>query len=343
MQSVSDRSPDLTPVGVPPLAGRDLLAATEPFATESRAHSWWSLCSTLLALGLAVTAAAMLPSWPLQLTASVLAALIMVRGFVLCHDFMHGTILRDSKLAKVLCHSFSTLLLVPPRSWRHSHNFHHGHVGKLAESSVGSFPIMTVQEWQQATPLRRFGYRLSRSPVTILGAYFSVFLLNICFASLLRDQRRHWDSAVTVAVHIGLIVALWLLFGPATMFFTYLLPLLLASALGAYLFYAQHNFPGVRILDGQDWTYHRAAVLSSSYLKVGGLMRWFTGAIGYHHVHHLNPRIPFYRLREAMAAIPELQQAVVTTLRPRDVLACLRLKLWDPVAQRMVGFAAARA
>jgi omega-6 fatty acid desaturase (delta-12 desaturase) len=111
-----------------------------------------------------------------------------------------------------------------------------------------------------------------------------------------------------------------------------------ASAAGAYLFYAQHNFVGMRILPAGEWSYYGAALASSSYLRTGALARWLTANIGYHHVHHLNPHVPSYRLPAAMAAIPELQHPATTTLRPRDILECLRLKLWDPEAGRMVGF-----
>ena len=118
----------------------------------------------------------------------------------------------------------------------------------------------------------------------------------------------------------------------------FLLPLNVAFVTGAYLFYAQHNFEDVKLRGRHEWEFTRAALESSSYMPMGPAMRWFTANIGYHHVHHLNSRIPFYRLPEAMAAIPELQHPGETRLRPRDILACLALKLWDADAQQMVPF-----
>jgi omega-6 fatty acid desaturase (delta-12 desaturase) len=118
----------------------------------------------------------------------------------------------------------------------------------------------------------------------------------------------------------------------------FLFPLNIAFIAGTYLFYAQHNFEGVKLRGRHEWEFTRAALESSSYMPMGPAMRWFTGNIGYHHVHHLNSRIPFYRLPEAMAAIPELQHPGETRLRPRDVFACLSLKLWDAEAQQMVPF-----
>jgi omega-6 fatty acid desaturase (delta-12 desaturase) len=109
--------------------------------------------------------------------------------------------------------------------------------------------------------------------------------------------------------------------------------------LGAYLFYAQHNFPSATFRNNVDWNYVNAALESSSYMPMNPFMQWVTANIGFHHIHHLNSKIPFYRLPETMASIPELQNARVTTLRIHDIGACLRLKLWDPETNKMIGFA----
>ena len=121
-----------------------------------------------------------------------------------------------------------------------------------------------------------------------------------------------------------------------------LLPITLASALGSYLFFAQHSFKRMQIISPESWTYYRAALQSSSHMQLNKLMQWFTGNIGYHHIHHLNTGIPFYRLPEAMAAIPELQSPVTTSLALRDVIDCFNSALWDEDLQRMVSFREAR-
>ena len=118
--------------------------------------------------------------------------------------------------------------------------------------------------------------------------------------------------------------------------------MLIAGGTGAYLFYAQHNYPGVALKLGKDWNYVTAALKSSSFIKMHPVLNWFTANIGYHHVHHLNHRIPFYKLPKAMAAIKELHNPGVTSLRPWDVYKCLRLKLWDVNEDRLVSFAWAR-
>jgi acyl-lipid omega-6 desaturase (Delta-12 desaturase) len=158
----------------------------------------------------------------------------------------------------------------------------------------------------------------------------------MCVRSLLADRRQHADSALAIGLHLT-VVAAFLVFAPALLPWLVLIPMTVACALGAYLFYAQHNYPDVKLLEGKDWTYLAAALGSSSYTRMGPLMRWFTGNIGYHHVHHVNAKIPFYRLPEAMAAIPELQHPGTTSLSPVQVWKCLRLRVWDSQQGRMVG------
>jgi acyl-lipid omega-6 desaturase (Delta-12 desaturase) len=157
---------------------------------------------------------------------------------------------------------------------------------------------------------------MERHPLTVLLAYPTIFLINICVLPLLEAPGKHWDSALSLVLHFGMIGLLWGVGGFATAFFVILLPMTIAYALGGYLFFAQHSFKRMVILTPEAWTFYRAALESSSYMRLNSLMQWFTGNIGYHHIHHLNERIPFYPLPEAMAAIPELQSPATTTLSP---------------------------
>jgi omega-6 fatty acid desaturase (delta-12 desaturase) len=143
---------------------------------------------------------------------------------------------------------------------------------------------------------------------------------------------------LVLAGHAALIAVLWVFGGFDTAFFVVLLPMFVASALGSYLFFAQHSFKRMHILSPDSWSYYRAAMESSSYMRLNKVMQWFTGNIGFHHIHHLNVRIPFYRLPEAMEAIPELQSPVTTTLSPRDIRDCFRCCLWDEDSQRVVSY-----
>ena len=327
------------PSSTPPCrSGKDLINAIRPFTRESRAKSWWCMLSTLCLLAVVLSVAALAPWWPVQLAFSLLGSLVMVRGFVVFHDYMHGAILRDSWAAKLILYVYGILLLTPARTWRETHNYHHAHVGQIGGPTIGSFPVLTTEQWSKTGFWARQWYRFNRHPMTILFAYVTVFLFTMCFESFAKNPRKHWMSLVTLVSHITLLWALWHFIGFSAMFFGCLFPAFFSSAVGAYLFYAQHNYPGTRIYMGEDWDYFQAALETSSYFKFGPVMNWFTGNIGYHHVHHLSASVPFYRLPEAMAAIPELQTPAVTTLHPRDILGCFRSNLWDPMKQAMVSY-----
>ena len=159
----------------------------------------------------------------------------------------------------------------------------------------------------------------------------------MCLRTLTKNSEKHIDALLAVVFHYGIGLGIYLLFGLQAFLLGFLLPALLSSALGAYLFYAQHNFPAAIQKDKEDWSYAFAALHSSSYIKMNALMHWFTGNIGYHHIHHTNPRIPFYRLPQVYREMEEFHHAGTTSLGPRDVYRCLRLKVWDADEGRMVG------
>ena len=315
----------------------DLVKATKPFAREIRILSWYHLWTTLAALT-GLLAATFLPiHWLFRLPFSILAGFVIVRLFIIYHDYQHGTILRGSRLADAIMAMFGLLTLNPPSIWNRTHNYHHRNNAQVPGTDIGTFPVMTTQAYAQASWLTRFQYQVARHPLTILLGYFTVFFYSLCVKSFLARPREHWDSGVAFILQVAIIVSL-ALWSPSVLLLTFLVPWMTGGALGAYLFYAQHNFPEVQFQSSDDWDYVFAALKSSSYMRMNPVMHWFTGNIGYHHVHHLNARIPFYRLPEAMAKLERLQSPGTTSLRPRDIYRCLRLKLWDPVRKRMVSF-----
>lgn len=320
------------------MQGNELVAVSRPFAREDRLRSVGHVVSTFGLLAMATAMAALAPHWALRVLGSVLEGLLIVRAFILSHDFQHGAILRRSIWAKVLFSVYGALVLVPPRVWRATHNYHHAHTAKIVGAQIGSYPVMTVEMWRRASRGRRIAYAIARHPLNIVFGYLTIFLGGMCVGAFVRHPRENWDSAIALVLHAFLLATITHFFGFEMTLLVLVGPLFLACALGSYLFYAQHNFTGVHMQPRQTWTFARAAVESSSFMKCGRLMSFFTGDIGYHHVHHLNSVIPFYRLREAMAAIPELQIEPQTSLSWRDMRECLALKLWDPQAGKMVGF-----
>jgi omega-6 fatty acid desaturase (delta-12 desaturase) len=316
----------------------ELVRATKPFAREQRLRSWWHLLSTLALLGTFLTITCLPMFWLIRLPFSILAGLIMVRMFIIYHDYQHGTILRGSWVVDAIMNIYGLITLSPPGVWSHTHNTHHKHNCKIPGANIGSFPIMTTEQFARASGAQRWRYWVARNPLTIVLGYFTVFFYTLTLSSFVRNPKDHWDSGMALLFHAGVIAVLAVTVPLSVLFLTMLVPWMVGAAFGAYLFYAQHNFPGVELQGEETWDYATAALKSSSFMKMNPVTHWLTGNIGYHHVHHLNAHIPFYRLPEAMAAIPELQAPGTTSLNPADIYRCLRLKLWDPAKKQMVGY-----
>jgi acyl-lipid omega-6 desaturase (Delta-12 desaturase) len=319
---------------------RQLLIDSREFAIENRIRSWLELSVTLFAFVIVIACGILCTNPAFRIASSIILGLLYVRVFALYHDYMHSTIFRGSKVAGLILKSFGLFLLTPPSVWKRTHDHHHHHNSKLFGAYIGSFPIWTVKNYFEASKFRRLEYRFSRSCWLMLSGYLFVFLVGMCIAPFFNRPSKHYDCCIALAIHVsvGIAVAYWL--GVSGFVMLFAIPLLIATAVGSYLFYVQHNFPGAHLED-EDWTYAHAAIKSSSYLKLGPVLNWFTANIGFHHVHHLNSKIPFYRLPEAHRSLTMLQEATSTTLSLTDVRSALRLKLWDESAERLVGFSAA--
>jgi omega-6 fatty acid desaturase (delta-12 desaturase) len=317
--------------------GKELILATRPFAADTAARSWWYVLSTAFLLAVALVGT-LWEDFPLagRIVCSMLAGLLVLRLFVIYHDQQHHAILPHSRLAEALMRGFGILALSPSSIWRSSHNYHHKHNSKLRSAHIGSFPIMTRAEYLRSSKGTRFWYLFMRHPLTILFGYVFVFLHGMCLYPCFNNFREHYDCLIAFVLHLVISVVITYFFGWPALLLAQVIPHFIASAIGTYLFYAQHNFPTVSFYDRAGWAYEKAALESSSFMKTGPIMAWFTANIGYHHIHHLNARIPFYRLPEVINKIPELKTPKTTSLHPLEIIRCLRLKVWDVEAQQMI-------
>jgi omega-6 fatty acid desaturase (delta-12 desaturase) len=320
------------------MTGRELILATKPFAKEDRSKSWMYLLSSLFLLAGALAGSLFLPFFLLKLVCSVLSGLLLVRMFIIYHDFQHHAILHRSVLADVIMSLYGLYVLAPASIWKRSHDHHHNHNSKLFSASIGSYPIATKANFLSMCAGERKMYLFIRHPLTILSGYFTMFIFGMCISSFISSPKKHYDSLIALVLHGLLIYFTVTIFGWQAWLLTIFIPMFIACAMGAYLFYAQHNFPATTFSCKEEWKYEMAALESSSYMVMSPFMNFMTGNIGYHHIHHLNSRIPFYRLPEAMAAIPQLQRARKTSLSIKEIMACLRLKVWDPETNKMIGF-----
>ncbi|MEI7732689.1 MAG: fatty acid desaturase [Verrucomicrobiota bacterium] len=344
----SDQKPGAnraTPPGVegnrifPARTGKELILATKPYAVEVRWKSWWHTLSTLGLLGALLFGTFQPMPFLARLACSVLAGLVLVRMFVIYHDYQHHAILKSSPLGNCLFSLFGLFILAPSSIWKRSHDYHHHHNSKLFSASIGSFPIMTRRRFLRASKSSRFWYLFVRHPFTIGFGYVFAFAYGMCVASFRSSPRRHYDSLLALALHGAAALGILWFLGWQQLLLSVTIPFTLACGFGSYLFYAQHNFPGVTFKGKIEWSYEHAALESSSYMVMHPCLRWVTANIGYHHIHHINSQIPFYRLPEVMAAIPEFQTAKTTSLWPAEVLRCLGLKVWDPEQNKMLTFA----
>jgi acyl-lipid omega-6 desaturase (Delta-12 desaturase) len=316
---------------------QNLILATRRYANDVTFTSWWCVLSTSFLFAVAV-AGTLWERHPMaQIVCSILSGLLLLRLFVIYHDQQHQAILARSRIAGALMKVFGVFALSASSVWRSSHNHHHHHNSKLRGSHIGSFPIMTKSQFLKSSHSSRLRYLFIRHPLTILFGYIFTFIYGMCIHPFLGNPKKHIDCLIALLLHVAIGTALVVFRGWHALLLTQTIPFFITYAIGTYLFYAQHNFPDVSFNSEAGWTYEKAAVESSSFMKTSAIMGWFTANIGYHHIHHLNARIPFYRLPEVIREMPELQTPKTTSLRPIDIIRCLRLKVWDVELQRMVG------
>jgi len=275
--------------------------------------------------------------YAVTLLLAVPAAGLLVRLFILFHDCAHDSFFGSKAANTVLGYVCGALVFTPLEDWRFTHLKHHGTYANLDARGVGDITTLTLEEYRSAPRAARLRYRLYRNPLVLFGVGpLFHFLVRQRWPSRAVSRRARRSVWITNALAAGIAAGAAATIG----FRTYLLiqvPVLwLAGAGGVWLFYVQHQFEGVYWARRRDWNPLRAAFDGSSFYDLPPVLRWFSGNIGYHFIHHLRPRIPNYRLKACYEAIPELRSKKPLTLR--ESLRTPRLKLWDEERQRLVGF-----
>jgi omega-6 fatty acid desaturase (delta-12 desaturase) len=280
-------------------------------------------------------------SYLLALALAVPAAGFLVRTFIVFHDCAHGSLLPSRRANAWLGAALGLLLWSPFVRWRHDHAVHHATSGDLGRRGVGDIRTLTVAEYWAQRRRGRLAYRLQRHPLLMFGLGPIIAMVIgpriVARGARARMRRSVMTTNLALAATVGL--ACWLI-GWSQYLLVWAPPALLAGSVGIWLFYVQHQFEDAYWERGTDWRYADAALRGSSYLRLPRLLHFFTGNIGFHHIHHLNARIPSYNLPRAHNENPMLQD--VPTLSLWDGLRAVRLKLWDEERGRMVTFAQAR-
>lgn len=273
----------------------------------------------------------------LTLALAAVAAGFLVRLFILFHDCVHGSFFASSKANTFLGNAIGVLVFTSFEDWRFSHLRHHAGSANLDGRGFGDIWTMTLAEYENASKAERLKYRLYRNPLVMigLGVLFNFLLGNRLPTQKVRRKERLNVLLTNVLIGAVALITIWFIGWRAYVMIQ--LPVLcFAGAAGIWLFYVQHQFEGGYWAHKEDWDPVRASMEGSSFYKLPAVLRWLSGNIGYHHVHHLSPRIPNYRLRACHDAVPALRAKAPLTLA--QSLSCFRLKVWDEAGGRMVAF-----
>ena len=317
--------------------GKEILFASKEFTGENRTKSWFETIITLLLAGVFFTAT-LLDYLPIliRIVTCIICGLLYVRMFVIYHDYQHRAILQNSIAASLIMKAIGIFLLAPETIWKRSHEHHHNNNSKLTIAGIGSYPTICKSRYLKLTKNEKRIYLINRHPLTVIFGYFTLFVYWLNLKSFFQSPSRHIDSLLAIVFHVTAAALIWIYFGPIAFTICWFTPFFIAFGTGSYLFYAQHNFPSAKFSENHDWTYVNAALRSTSFMPMNPVMQWFTANIGYHHVHHVNSRIPFYRLKEVHDAMPELHNAPTTSWHPLEVIRCFNLKLWDAEKEKMI-------
>lgn len=309
------------------------------YQQPSRWRAVWQLVNTLVPYGalwhLMYVCSAV--SYWLVGSLAMLAGGFMVRLFIIHHDCGHGSFFKSRRENDVWGFITGVLTLTPYQHWRWEHSVHHSSSGDLDRRGMGDIWTLTVQEYLKCSRWNRFAYRLARNPaVLFVLAPLYLFLIKHRFPVANAGRRERQSVYWTNLAILGMAVGLSLVFGFKAYLVIQLTAMMVAGAAGVWLFYVQHQFEGVYWQRHRQWDYLAAALQGSSFYKLPRILQWFSGNIGFHHIHHLSSRIPNYNLERCHDAEPLFHTVPPVTLV--GSLKSFTFRLWDEKRHRLVGF-----
>lgn len=301
--------------------------------------SWWQVVNSVvpyIAIWVLMVYSLEYSYW-LTLLLSVFAAGFLVRIFIVFHDCGHGSFFKSERLNRLVGIPLGLLSFTPYHRWHRDHKEHHATVGNLDKRGVGDVKTLTVEEYQSLSKWKKFGYRFYRNPIFLIGvAPLLLFLIQYRLPkSYMNRKELVYLHLSNLALVLGILLVIWAIGWKAYLLIQ--LPVIyLASVHGVWLFYVQHQYESVKWERSDKWDYKTIAIQGSSYFKLPFILQWFTGNIGFHHIHHLSPTIPNYKLSKCHKENPMFQDIKPITFF--SSLKSLRLRLWDEKKQRLVGF-----
>jgi omega-6 fatty acid desaturase (delta-12 desaturase) len=329
---------------VPEKSLPDWRRAVVPFQQADTRRSVWQLLNSLLpyfALLVLMYASLSVSYW-LTLALAVLASGFMMRVFIIFHDAGHGSFFRSQRANDVTGIITGIITFTPYYAWRHSHAIHHATSGDLDRRGVGDVWTLTVDEYVAASRWKRAAYRFYRFPLVTfgLGPLFMFVISHRFYDKSTTGARERHSVVWTNLALLAIVVVAALTIGLDKYVLIQLPIILIGGAAGVWLFYVQHQFEGMVWERHDQWNYVEAALQGSSFYKLPRVLQWFTGNIGFHHIHHLSPRIANYHLEPCHNSSPLFQAVPPITLRAS--LKSLEFRLWDERTRRLVGFSAVK-
>lgn len=278
------------------------------------------------------------------LALAVPAAIFLVRLFIIQHDCGHGSFFKSRRTNETLGLALSMLTMMPYGAWRRAHAVHHATSGNLDQRGIGDVTTLTVREYQSQSRWKKFLYRLYRHPAVLFGVG-PVYLLLVRYRVPLGNPLRDWQQWLSILgtdlAAAASAIGFSLIIGPGPFLLAWSTVLLLATALGVWFFYIQHQFADTYWADSASWEFRTAAIEGSSYYDLPRAVHWLTGSIGFHHIHHLASKVPNYRLRACFDDNVEFQRAKRVTFWAS--VKSVKLALWDEDRRRLVSFRQAHA
>ncbi len=309
------------------------------FQTASVWRGRWQLVNSVvpyLLLWVAMVYALEVSYW-LMLPLAILSAGFLARIFIIFHDCGHGSFFESKRANHIVGRITGLLNLTPYRHWRWQHALHHGTSGDLDRRGSGDIWTLTVQEYLESSLRKRVAYRLARNPfVLFVIAPLYIFVVHHRFASKGAPPRERQSVRRTNLALLAVTLGMTLVMGLKTFLLIQLTVTAFAGAVGVWLFYVQHQFEGAHWARGKEWDHTRAALQGSSFYKLPKILQWFTGNIGFHHIHHLSPRIANYHLERCHDADPYFKRIKPVTMLTS--FKSLTYRLWDEQRNRFVSF-----
>lgn len=274
---------------------------------------------------------------------AIIAGGVLVRVFIIFHDCGHSSFFKSRRANDIVGILTGLLTFTPYHLWRWEHALHHSTSGDLDRRGIGDVPTMTVEEYLAAGFWARLGYRFVRNPFVLFGIaplvmFFLKHRLALAEKASLRDR---CGVHITNLAIVLMVTGMSMIFGFWPYVIVQVAIMAVAGSAGTWLFYVQHQFEGVYWERKEDWDFAQAALQGSSFYKLPKILQWFSGNIGFHHIHHLSPRIPNYNLEKCHEAEPLFQNVPAVTLR--SSIKSLNYRFWDEADQKLVGNSRMRA